>query len=99
MRNEFEILKVNSLSANVTKWSNTLKQFDDNNWWIIRVFDHFVGLALIEEKAERLRYVSDFKWSQNPIKLDQKKRESGILLFLRDLINIKLVKTDEKNTF
>ena len=64
-----------------------------------RIFDHFVGLALIEEKAERLRYVSDFKWSQNPIKLDQKNRESGILLFLRDLINIKLVKTDENNTF
>ena len=64
-----------------------------------RVFDHFVGLALIEEKTERLRYVSDFKWSQSPIKLDQKNHESWILLFLRDLLNIKLVKTDGKDTF
>ena len=38
---------VNSLSANPTKWSNTLKQFIGNlpkN--CLSVFDHFVKLAL-----------------------------------------------------
>ena len=38
---------INALSANFTKWSNTLKQFFDKlptNCLI--VFDHFVGLAL-----------------------------------------------------
>ena len=38
---------INSLSANITKSSNTLKQFVDNlpaNR--LSVFDHFVGLAL-----------------------------------------------------
>ena len=36
-----------TLSANPTKWSNTLKQFAANlllNY--LSVFDHFVGLAL-----------------------------------------------------
>ena len=33
---------VNPLSANITKWSNILKQFADE----LFVFDHFVGLAL-----------------------------------------------------
>ena len=38
---------LNSLSANFTKWSNTLKQFVGNlptNY--LSVFGHFVGLAL-----------------------------------------------------
>ena len=38
---------LNPLSANLTKWSNTLKQFVDKlpaNCF--SVFDHFVGLAL-----------------------------------------------------
>ena len=35
------------LSANPTKWSNTLKQFISNLLMIcLSVFDHFVGLAL-----------------------------------------------------
>ena len=33
-------MRVNPLSANFTKWSNTLKQF------VLSVFDHFVGLAV-----------------------------------------------------
>ena len=40
-------LSVNPLSANSTKWSNTLKQFVGNkptSCW--SVFGHFVGLAL-----------------------------------------------------
>ena len=40
-------LHINALSANPTKWSNTLKQFvgklPTNS---LSVFDHFVGLAL-----------------------------------------------------
>ena len=43
----FEFLDLNPLSANPTKWSSTLKQFVGNfptNY--LRVFDHFVGLAL-----------------------------------------------------
>ena len=35
------------LSANITKWSNTLKQFVGNlTTNCLSVFDHFVGLAL-----------------------------------------------------
>ena len=40
-------MKINPLSANPTKWSNTFKQFvgklPTNR---LSVFDHFVGLAL-----------------------------------------------------
>ena len=42
-----EEIKVNPLSANTTKWSNTLKQFVGKlPTDCLRVFDHFVGLAL-----------------------------------------------------
>ena len=38
---------VNPLNANLTKWSNTLKQFISNlPTKYLRVFDHFVGFAL-----------------------------------------------------
>ena len=38
---------INPLSANFTKWSNTLKQFVGKlPTNCLRVFDHFVGLAL-----------------------------------------------------
>ena len=38
----------NSLSANPTKWSNTIKQFVGNlPTNCLNEFDHFVGLALI----------------------------------------------------
>ena len=43
----FCLLSVNPLSANPTKWSNTLKQFVgylSKN--CISMFDHFVGLTL-----------------------------------------------------
>ena len=35
-------VRVNPLSANPAKWSNTLKQFVGN----LSVFDHFAGLTL-----------------------------------------------------
>ena len=39
--------KGNPLSANITKWSNTLKQFVDKlPTNCLSVFDHFVGLTL-----------------------------------------------------
>ena len=38
--------KNNPLSANPTKWSNTLKQFVGNLPNCLSVFDHFMGLAL-----------------------------------------------------
>ena len=39
--------KLNPLSANFTKWSNTLKQFVGKlQMNCFTVFDHFVGLAL-----------------------------------------------------
>ena len=38
---------LNPLSANITKWSNTLKQFVGNlPTNCLSVFDHFLGLAL-----------------------------------------------------
>ena len=36
----------NSLSDNLTKWSNTFKQFVGKSRRIVCVFDHFVGLVL-----------------------------------------------------
>ena len=48
------ITKFNALSANPTKWSNTLKQFVGNlPTNCLSVFDHFVKLAL---KRLRLRF-------------------------------------------
>ena len=39
--------RLNPLSANPTKWSNTLKQFVGNFLKnCLSVFDHFVGLSL-----------------------------------------------------
>ena len=39
--------QLNPLSAKITKWSNTLKQFVGNlPTNCLSVFDHFVGLAL-----------------------------------------------------
>ena len=41
-----EFLKINPLSANPTKWSNTLKQFAGNLLKnCLSVFDHFVKLV------------------------------------------------------
>ena len=37
---------IKPLSAKVTKWSNTLKQFVGMPTNCLSVFDHFVGLAL-----------------------------------------------------
>ena len=47
MRNTRFMIQFNPLSANPTKWSNTLKQFV-GNWQTncLSVFDHFVILAL-----------------------------------------------------
>ena len=43
----FEFLDLNPLSANPTKWSSTLKQFVGNfPTNCLRVFDHFLELAL-----------------------------------------------------
>ena len=39
--------QLNALSADPTKWSNTLKEFVDEKLTIcLSVLDHFVGLAL-----------------------------------------------------
>ena len=44
---DYSTLVVYPLSANPTKWSNTLKQFVGNLPAIcLNVFDHFVGLAI-----------------------------------------------------
>ena len=41
------MVNINPLSANFTKWSNTLKQFVSKlTKNCLSVFDHFVGLAL-----------------------------------------------------
>ena len=47
MRLQYIILDLNALSANLTKWSNTIKQFVGNfQTNCLSVFGHFVGLAL-----------------------------------------------------
>ena len=40
---QYQYVNINALSANPTKWSNTLKQLIG---FCLSVFDHFVGLAL-----------------------------------------------------
>ena len=41
------LINVKPLSANITKWSNTIKQFFGNlPMNCLNVLDHFVGLAL-----------------------------------------------------
>ena len=57
--------RINPLSANLTKWSNTLKQFDGKLPTIfLSAFDHFAGLALVvllESKVIlRLLYLHKF---------------------------------------
>ena len=40
-----ELVEIQSFKDNPTKWSNTLKQFDNSTNYL-SVFVHFVGLAL-----------------------------------------------------
>ena len=50
---------VNPLSTNLTKWSNTLKQFFGNlTTNCLSVFDHFMGLALkgLSDKDIQIQY-------------------------------------------
>ena len=63
-------LMVNPLSANPTKWSNTLKQFVGNlpkN--CLRVFDHFVGLALkrLTHLSQAFNYLVEITNKRNNI--------------------------------
>ena len=53
-------LALNPLSANFTKWSNTLKQIADE---LFECFDHFVGLALkgLTLSLNKRRYIFNFK--------------------------------------
>ena len=45
----FQQIRINPLSTNPTKWSNSLKQFVGNlTTNSLSVFDHFVGLAVKE---------------------------------------------------
>ena len=55
------IIKLNPLSVNFTKWSNTLKQFVGNlPTNSLSVFGHFVGLTLKGLRTLREKYVSVF---------------------------------------
>ena len=50
---------INLVSANPTKWSNTLKQFVGNlPTNCLGVFDHFVGLALTGLRMKPVQYSS-----------------------------------------
>ena len=47
LHSEYVSIKINPLSANPTKWSNTLKQFVGKlSTNCLSVFDHFVELVL-----------------------------------------------------
>ena len=54
----------NPLSANPTKWSNTLKQFVGKlPTNCLSVFDHFVGLAFKGSKVMKLTsFIKSEKW-------------------------------------
>ena len=69
-------LKINPLSANPTKWSNTLKQFVGNLLTIcLTLFDHFVKLALkgLTVNIPNMKIQSWIKinWAKNMLKLSQ----------------------------
>ena len=58
-------INLNPLSANPTKWSNTLKQFVVNlSTNFLSVFDHFVKLALKELRMPNLQNEKSFKVNQ-----------------------------------
>ena len=58
----FELTIVNPLSANFTKWSNTLKQFVGKvPTNCLSVFDHFVGLV---HKGLRKRHKINYKYKK-----------------------------------
>ena len=60
-KNRFFVFKL--LSANLTKWSNTLKQFlDKQPANCLSLFDLFIGLAL---KARVLYFLTNFYFSLN----------------------------------
>ena len=65
--------QLNPLSANPTKWSNTLKQFDGKlPMNCLSVFDHFVGLALELNYMEIMLLTSDIlvaKVYQNSVEM------------------------------
>ena len=65
--------QLNPLSANPTKWSNTLKQFDGKlPTNCLSVFDHFVGLALELNYMEIMLLTSDIlvaKVYQNSVEM------------------------------
>ena len=61
----FQLNIVNPLSANPTKWSNTLKQSVWAGFDSLSVFDHFVGLGLkglntVNQLLESVLYVYPF---------------------------------------
>ena len=54
---------INTLSAIITKWSNTLKQFVGNLLTnCLSVFDHFAGLALKGLKKIKTKKKQSFKY-------------------------------------
>ena len=58
MKKLISVIFLNPLSANLTKWANTLKQFVGNlPTNCLSVFDHFVKLAL---KGLNLKSLSTF---------------------------------------
>ena len=81
-------INLNPLSANPTKWSNTLKQFVVNlptNF--LSVFDHFVKLALKELRMPNLKNEKSFKVNQKTFFITFKgllvRSENGPLPFKR----------------
>ena len=61
----FKDIPVNPLSANRTKWSNTLKQFVGKlPTNCLSVFDHFVRLALKRLKLWSARFIYTLAFSR-----------------------------------
>ena len=74
MENAFSSQKINPLSTNPTKWSNTLKQFVGNlPTNCLSVFDHFVTLARkgLRIKLLHLRYDKISELISNKLQQDQ----------------------------
>ena len=69
-------IRIKPLSAKITKWSNTLKQFVGNlPTNCLSVFDHFVGLVL-----EGLSCRISLQYSQRKKKLNRRDSVAGLFI-------------------
>ena len=81
-------VKFNPLSANITKWSNTLKQFFGK---CVCVFGHFVGLALKELSSHKHKSF-ELKVFIPILLLAKKSKKTTTSIKMKQMMNLKCSK-------